>query len=114
MRNKNKIQILTYLREEEIEKNNIKISKEIICPKCSLPCLIEIKDYKMTFSGCKNDHMEKDVLISIYKNTQRIDESKIICDSCKKNNKASTFDNQFYAKKIFVLCVNLLIITIMI
>ena len=98
LESKNKIQILTYLKEEEEEsqRNNIKISKELICPKCGLPCLIEIKDYKVSFSGCKNEHIEKDVLFSDYKATQRIDESKILCELCQKNNKASTFENQFY------------------
>ena len=62
IQNKTKIQILTYLTEEENQKNNFNISKDIICPKCNLPCLIEIKDYKMTFSRCKNDHTEKEVL----------------------------------------------------
>ena len=78
IQNKTKIQILTYLTEEENRKNNFNISKDIICPKCNLPCLIEIKDYKMTFSRCKNAHTEKEVLISNFKNSQKVDESKKI------------------------------------
>ena len=36
IQNKTKIQILTYLTEEENQKNNFNISKDIICPKCNL------------------------------------------------------------------------------
>ena len=96
IQNKTKIQILTYLIEEENQKNNFNISKDIICPKCNLPCLIEIKDYKMTFSRCKNDHTKKEVLMSNFKGTQKIDESKIICELCKNQNKSMTYQNQFY------------------
>ena len=95
LKNKKKIQILAISNGEELPKNDSKTSKEIICPQCNLPCLIEFKDYKATFSCCKNNHTIKDVLLSDYKNKQKIDESKIICESCKKQNKANTYENQF-------------------
>ena len=91
-----KIQILAISNEEELPRNNSKTSKEIICPKCNLPCLFEFKDYKATFSCCKNNHTLKDVLLSDYKNKQKIDESKIICEICKKQNKLNSYENQFY------------------
>ena len=96
LNSKKKIQILVISNEEQLLKNNYKTSKEIICPKCFFPCLIEFKDYKATFSCCKNNHTIKDVSLSDYKNMQKIDESKIICDICKKQNKANTYENQFY------------------
>ena len=64
LKNKKKIQILAISNDEELPKNNSKTSKEIICPQCNLPCLIEFKDYKATFSCCKNNHTIKDVLLS--------------------------------------------------
>ena len=90
LNSKKKIQILVISNEEQLLKNNYKTSKEIICPKCFFPCLIEFKDYKATFSCCKNNHTIKDVSLSDYKNMQKLDESKIICDICKKQNKANT------------------------
>ena len=96
IQNKSKIQILTYLTEEENQNNNFNVSKDIICPKCNLPCLFEIKNYKMTFFRCKNDHTEKEVSMSNFKNSQLIDESKITCELCKNQNKSKTFQNQFY------------------
>ena len=96
LKNKKKIQILVISNEEELPQNNFKTSKEIICPQCNLPCLIEFNEYKITFSCCKNSHTVKDVLLSDYKNKQKIDESKIICNICKKQNKSKTYENQFY------------------
>ena len=96
LKTKKKIQILVISNEEELPQNNFKISKEIICPQCFLPCLIKFNGYKIAFSCCKNNHTVKDVLLSDYKNKQKIDESKIICDICKKQNKAKTYENQFY------------------
>ena len=93
---KSKIQILAYSNTEENQVQNVKISNEVICPRCKEACQINVKDYKMAFSGCKNGHTIKNILISDYKNNETIDESKIICNSCNNNNKASTFNNQFY------------------
>ena len=36
------------------------------------------------------------ILISQYENTQKIDQSRIICEICNKNNKASTYNNMFF------------------
>ena len=96
LKTKKKIQILVISNEEKLPQNNFKISKEIICPQCTLTCLIEFNEYKIAFSCCKNNHTVKDVLLSDYKNKQKIDESKIICEICQKQNKAMTYENQFY------------------
>ena len=96
--NKSIIKILAYSNNEENQVQNIKISTELICPKCNgnEPCLIEINDYKMTFSSCKNGHTTKDISFSDIKDNLKLDESKIKCNFCNNNNKASTFNNQFY------------------
>ena len=96
IKQKNKIQILVYSAEDKKPSQNINTSKEIICPKCSEPCLIDIRDYKIYFSGCKKGHMEQDIPLSAFEMNQKLDESKIICELCKKQNKATTFENQFF------------------
>ena len=40
----------------ETEIKNL-ISRDIICPCCKENCLIEIDDFKINFTKCKNDHM---------------------------------------------------------
>ena len=78
-----------------INLNKCKIikSKQIICPKCSEKALIKFENYKIKLTCNKCGENTK--LISEYENTQKIDQSKIICEICKQSNKAETFQNQF-------------------
>ena len=64
-------------------------SKEIICPECKESILIEIKDYKINLSKCKNGHEIKNILFKDYEKTQYIDISKInnINNKCIKHKK---------------------------
>jgi len=39
-------------------------SKDIICPKCLESSLMEIKDFKLTFHGCKNNHTVDNYLLN--------------------------------------------------
>ena len=97
IRNKSNIQILVYnFGTQSTILKNFKISKDIICPNCKQESQIEIKDYKISFYGCKNGHIIKDILIPDYNNKQLIDESKIICEQCYNYNKANVFENQFF------------------
>ena len=64
--NKSSIQVLVCSFNERYPQQNFNLSKEIICPKCNEPCIFEIKDYKITFSGCKNGHITKDILLYYY------------------------------------------------
>lgn len=91
----NKMNILVFSKEPIPEPIKIE-SKYIICPKGLENTRIKIDDYKISFYKCKNDHQLKNILINEFKETQSIDESKIICDICKINNKSSIFKNQFY------------------
>ena len=77
-----------------IEGNNLIKESQIICPQCSEIATIEIQNYKIKLT-CKKGHMNK-ILISQYENTQKIDQSRIICEICNKNNKASTYNNMFF------------------
>ena len=97
LKSKDKIKVLAYSTcEDDNTEQNIKVSTEPICLICKDICLIEINDYKMAISGCKNRHTVKDISISNFKNNQKINESKIICELCKNQNKASSYENRFY------------------
>ena len=63
----------------------------------------------MILSGCKKEHTMKDISILDFKNSQKIDESKIVCEICKTQNKVSTHENLFYRcisckKNIYTIC----------
>lgn len=51
-------------------KSKTIISKDIICPSCKLKSFINIKDFKITISGCKNGHKTESILLSEYEKTQ--------------------------------------------
>ena len=78
------------------DKNNEIISKDIICPECKENALIDINNFKINLSGCKNNHIKNNILLNEFDNYQKIDLSKIICDICNKNNKSNTHKNIFY------------------
>ena len=102
-KNSKKIQILVILIEEDLNNNNreqnkeiIIKSKNIICPECKEDIRIKIKDYKIYLYECKNNHEINNISLNEFTQTQKIDLSKIICDSCRKHNKAQTYYNEFY------------------
>ena len=79
--------------------NNQKKSKYILCPKCLEVININIKDFKFKLFGCKNGHIIENLSFSDLNNSQFLygfDESKIICDICKKVNKAKAYNNLFF------------------
>ena len=79
-----------------IKNKNIKKSKYIRCPECNEVAKINIKDYKIKLYGCKNNHIIENISFSDFNQLQLIDESKIICDICKNNNKGNTYNNILY------------------
>jgi hypothetical protein len=83
-----------YKNEEDIKMETK--SKEIICPKCGELCLINVDNFSITIFDCKNNHKVDNISFKEYDKTQKIDESKIICDNCKKTNKSETFEHKFY------------------
>ena len=92
-----KMVILVYLIAKKKDNSNLYInSREVICPTCGERACIDIKDYKISFYGCKNDHKVDSVLLDEYEKSQIIDESKIICQICNLNNKKETYNNDFY------------------
>ena len=94
-RNKMNIQIIN--GENINNDNNKKIkSKEIICPECGEDIRIKYNEYKIELYECKNGHNINDILLDEFEDTQYIDESKIICDECKENNKDKSYNSIFY------------------
>ena len=91
---RNKMNIIVMEKENEPDSVMIQ-SKDIICPKCGESAKFDITEYKI-FLQCKNKHNLGNIFLNDFEKTQRIDISKIICDECKKTNKANLYKNIFY------------------
>ena len=92
-RNVMKILANEVITDTEINKKII--SKAIICPECVENIRIDNSNYKIKLFDCKNDHI-KYLNFKEFENTQKVDESKIICDNCKERNKLNSYKNLFY------------------
>ena len=79
----------------DFDEENIIISEDIICPECKGLCKYEIKDYRIKLYDCKNGHINENIRLDEFLNTQKVDISKIICDVCKKASK-EPYKNYFY------------------
>ena len=95
-KNRKKMNVIVNLNDGKKNENYEVTSKEVICPKCKENAIIDIKNFKINFFGCKNKHKVNDILLNEYKGTQKIDLSKIICNICNRNNKYNTHNNEFY------------------
>ena len=92
-----KLKILVIPKKERNEKEQIFVkSKDIICPKCHEPCRIKINNYHIELYGCINRHITKYIKIKDFNNTQKINISNIICETCIINNKGNSINNEFY------------------
>ena len=92
-----KTTILVYSIDEKDKETVHKIIKSstIICPNCKEIATIKFNNYKLFFN-CKNNHNIKNVFLKDFENSQKIDESKIICQVCEKINKSNCFNKDFY------------------
>ena len=96
-RNKKIIILVLSINSTIINENtNIKISNDVICPKCKELCKYEINNYKIKLYGCKNGHITNNIKLDEFKINQSIDISQIKCDKCKDKNKSNTFNNEMY------------------
>ena len=78
------------------EGNSIIKSKEIICPYCHENCRISFKNYAIYLYGCKYRHEKNNIPFELFEETQKINESKIICNNCLQINKSKSFNRKFY------------------
>ena len=106
-RNKMTIVVVVVLEDEELQEkskekpeekkeNDIIKQKPIICPECKENIKLEIRDFKINLFGCENGHKRENILLNEFEETQKVDESKIICDICRTNNKRDTYMNAFF------------------
>ena len=95
--NKN-MKVLVYKFENGDENNEQVIvkSEDIICPKCKEPCLIGLDNYRIKLYDCINGHITKDIKITEFDNTQKVNLSQIVCDKCKIKNKGNCPKDDFY------------------
>jgi len=87
--------IVNMMKEDDDNKVVIK-SKQIICPKCKEPCRINLENFKIKLYDCINGHINDNINLIDFNDSQQIDLSKIKCDICKENNKGNSFNNEFY------------------
>ena len=85
----------------EIDSENIDSKSSIIksifpiCPECSEKAILKIDNFKANIIGCKNGHINKNIIFNEFENTQRIDLSKIKCNVCNISMK-DTYDNEMF------------------
>ena len=74
-----KMNILVYSYNKTIinENSNSIQSEEVICPKCLENCLINIKDYKISFYQCKNGHKTNNILLNILNLIKKVKKSRV-------------------------------------
>ena len=96
--NNKKMKILVYNMEQDDRNNNqvTSQSKDIICPDCKEPCRIMIENYKIKLYDCINGHITSNIKIKDFENTQKINESEIICNICKFKNKGNCPKDEFF------------------
>ena len=93
--NQEEIVFLVFEYENGKNADILKQSKNIICPICKEICMINFKDYKITFNNCKNNHRFSNILFNEFEKFQKINESKITCNKCGEK-KSETNCNKFY------------------
>ena len=96
---RNKMNILVFsneFKDDNDNDNKIIKSKDIICPECKESIKMDIIDYKIILSDCKNKHKIENILLNEFEDIQKINISDIKCEICKKCNKGNSYNNIFY------------------
>ena len=96
---KRKIMSIIAIDPEDKNSNNnnknIVKAEHIICPLCKDSAMINFDNFKVKISNCKNMHISY-LLFNEFEDSQKIDESEIICNDCKGTNKSITYQNKMY------------------
>ena len=106
----NRMKIIGFDYESDEDKEKIlKKSKNIICPICMENAHISVEDFIISLYDCRNKHRTDKIQLNEFEKTQYVDQSKIICDNCKENNKSESTDNKFYIcfackKNLCIIC----------
>ena len=90
------MRILVFDAEVIPESQSLVKSPYIICPTCKEQARFEMINYRIKISGCKNRHVNDNILLKDFEKTQFIDESKIKCDNCKIKNKSNSFNKEMH------------------
>ena len=80
---RNKMNILVFSNESTNNDNIVK-SKDVICPICGESIRMDIINYKIKLSQCKNNHTIDNMLLDEFEETQKIDNSNIKCELCNE------------------------------
>ena len=72
-KNRNKMNIIVNNTNEDLNKKNEIISKDIICPECKENIIIEFNNNKINLNRCKNNHNINNILLNKFEDTQKID-----------------------------------------
>ena len=92
---RNKMSILVFSNESTNNDNIIK-SKVVICPICGESIRMDMINYKIKLSQCKNNHVIDNMLFDEFEESQKIDITKIKCEICNECNKSISYNNLFY------------------
>ena len=68
-KNRKKMNILVNKNKDDINEKNEIISKDIICPECKDNILIDIKNFKINFSGCNQNHNKNNIILYSFEET---------------------------------------------
>ena len=76
-----KVLVMSNTESDDLDnkKDHLTKSKDIKCPKCFEPCKIEIKNYRIKLYDCKNRHEIENIKYEDFMDTQKCDETKILC-----------------------------------
>ena len=94
-----KIKVLVNMLEDKDDDSQEQViikSKFIICPKCGEICRITIEDCKIKLFGCCNNHTTNGIRLLDFKDSQKVNISKIVCGKCKLKNKGDSINHEFY------------------
>ena len=77
---------------------NVKLNEllNLNLSNCKEPCRIKTDNYKIKLYDCINGHETSNIKITEFENTQKINESQIICDICKFKNKGNCPKDGFF------------------
>ena len=90
----NKVKLISFPKNQNIEKEDYLTKpsfkpdeiRSIICPKCQQYIIMEINDYKIFLSKCKNGHIFNNIYLQDFYSTQKYEEAKNLCSECELNH----------------------------